>query len=85
MDVAAGELSVTLVNCYPHVGAAHIELRMNDCLVATLVSEGAPQTERIRVEPGTLTIVAKRIFEAESTGAPYDAGGWIVVESSVKP
>lgn len=85
MDVSDGELSVTLVNCYPHLGAAHVELLINEHVIATLVSEGAPQTVRIRVESGTLSFVAKRVFEAESTGAAYDAGGWIVVDMHAKP
>ncbi|MCC6798253.1 MAG: glycosyltransferase family 2 protein [Candidatus Hydrogenedentes bacterium] len=84
MDVKAGELSVTLVNCYPDLGAAQVALWANDCEVATLHAERAPQTERISVEPGTLTFVAKRVFEAESTGAAYDAGGWIVIDSPAK-
>lgn len=84
-EVSAGELSVTLVNCYPHLGPAQIELWMNDCVLATLASEFAPQTERLRVEGGTLTLAAKRVLEAESTGAAYDAGGWIIIESPIKP
>ncbi|MCC6155319.1 MAG: glycosyltransferase family 2 protein [Candidatus Hydrogenedentes bacterium] len=84
MQVSNGELSVTLVNCYPHLGAAIVELLMNDGVVAALTSEDAPCTVRFHVDAGILEIVAKRIFEAESTGAAYDAGGWIIVDSSVK-
>ena len=85
MDVSGGELSVTLVNCYPYLGAAHVELLMSDRVIATLVSDGAPKTDRIRVEAGTLEFVAQHMFEADSTGAAYDIGAWLSVNVHDNP
>jgi len=38
-DVEAGRLRVTLVNCYPALGSAHVDLRMDGRRVATLETD----------------------------------------------
>ncbi|MBM3290322.1 MAG: glycosyltransferase family 2 protein, partial [Candidatus Hydrogenedentes bacterium] len=78
-DVPGGGLSVTHANCYPHLGASCVELWQEGRLLATLTSEGAPRTERFAVNAGTVELTARRIFDAETTGGPYDIGGWIAL------
>ena len=79
-DAIAGELSVTHANCYPHLGAAAVELRVNGRLVATLISEGAPRTECFAVEAGAIELVSRTVFSREATGEPHDIGGWVALD-----
>jgi hypothetical protein len=81
-EVSAGELSVTHANCYPHLGATNVELQLNGRAIANLIADGAPRTERFAVEAGTLELVSRRLFDAESTGETFDIGGWIALHPS---
>ncbi len=81
-EVSAGELSVTHANCYPHLGATDVELQLNGRIMANLTANGAPRTERFAVKAGTLELVSRRLFDAETTGESFDIGGWIALHPS---
>jgi hypothetical protein len=79
MDVAPGRLRVTLVNCYPRLGNAGVDVSLNGQPVALLETPDSPQTV-LDVPPGVLEFKARRVFEAEETGELVDVGGWIALE-----
>lgn len=78
-ETAAGKLSVTHANCYPRLGEACVEVRLNGRTITKLVADSLPRTEDIEAEAGTLEFVSHRIFEREMTGAAFDIGGWIAL------
>jgi len=79
LDIEASRLSVVLVNCYPALGAAQVEVRVNGEPLATL-DTCARDEAIIDVPAGQLEFVARRIFYAEDTGKPIDIGGWLRVQ-----
>jgi hypothetical protein len=78
-DVAPGRLRVTLVNCYPRLGNARVDVSLNGQPVALLETPDSPQIV-LDVPSGVLELKARRIFEAEETGELVDMGGWITIE-----
>jgi len=78
-SVEAGRLRLILVNCYPQLGAASVEVRHNRVAVASLETPTTSETV-LDVASGTLEFVAGRIFEAEDTGETFDTGGWLAIE-----
>lgn len=79
VSVAPGRLRVTLANCYPALGQAGVNVFLDGGHLASL--ETARRQEHVLdVAGGTLTLVAKRIFEAEQTGAKVDLGGWVRID-----
>lgn len=76
LDVPAGTLQVSLVNCYPARGEARIALYLDETPLGELVAAeyaGAAY----KIEAGTLTIVAESIFKREESGGVLDAGAWM--------
>jgi len=79
MSVEAGRLRVTIVNCYPRLGPAVVDVSLDGHPIATL--EACERDEGVFDVPrGTLTFVARRIFDADDTGEAVDIGGWIGIE-----
>ena len=79
LPAAAGKLRVTIVNCYPRLGSAAVDICLDGEPVVTL--ETPDQSEQvIEVAGGTLEFVARRVFDADETGERVDIGGWIAVE-----
>jgi len=79
LDVGEGRLRVTVMNCYPHLGRAVIDITSEGRLVATLETDG--QVEQVLdVARGRVEFAAQRIFSADETGETFDIGGWIGVE-----
>ena len=79
VEVEAGMLRVTLVNCYPALGQVCIEVLSNGHHVASLETLDRQEC-LVEVAAGRLTFTAKRIFEAEKTGANVDLGGWVRID-----
>jgi GT2 family glycosyltransferase len=79
MEVPPGQLRVSLMNCYPALGQASVEVLLNGRRVALL--ETFDRQERvIEVSGGLLAFVSRRIFDADKTGERMDIGGWIRIE-----
>jgi hypothetical protein len=79
LDVEAGSLRVTHLNCYPALGQTCVEVFSNDHRITSLETLDSQECV-LEVPAGRLTFLAKRIFEAEDTGEKTDLGGWIAVE-----
>ena len=84
VDVPAGTLQVSLVNCYPACGDVRIALYLNDSPLGEChAPQGAETT--FTVEVGTLTIVANSLFPLEETSARADAGAWLRLQCNGRP
>jgi len=79
LDVEAGSLRLTHLNCYPALGQTCVEVFSNDHRITSLETLDSQECV-LEVPAGRLTFLAKRIFEAENTGEKMDLGGWIAVE-----
>jgi len=77
-DVPGGVLRVVHGNCYPRLGGTEVRVSMNGRTLAVLASTGLDET-RLEVPAGRLEFEARRIFDADDTGALADHGGWVAV------
>lgn len=77
-DVRAGRLSVSHTNCYPRLGATHVEVINNDRRLGVL-STGDRAEAVFEVEAGRIEFRSHRVFDAEATGERFDIGGWIAL------
>ena len=79
MRCESGQLRVTLVNCYPALGGAEVEVFAGGHVIARLAaSERAEQT--LTCPEGVLEFRAHQVFDADETGELCDFGGWLRVE-----
>ena len=79
MNCERGQLRVTLVNCYPALGNAEIEIAAGGEILALLVAQ--ERTEQSLACPsGRIEFRARHIFNAEDTRELCDFGGWLRVE-----
>jgi hypothetical protein len=79
-NVGAGRLRVSLMNCYPALGAAEVQVAMEGNELAQLSTLDTTEAI-IDVSGGRIEFEAGRIFEAESTGELMDLGGWLRIEA----
>lgn len=78
-ECGSARLRVTLVNCYPELGAAEVRLLRDGEEIARLVARG-PDAAVTEVSPGPVEFAALRVFLAEDTGEAMDCGGWLRLE-----
>jgi len=79
MPWEGGQLRITLVNCYPALGGAEVEVFAGGHVIARLAaSERAEQT--LTCPEGVLEFRAHQVFDADETGELCDFGGWLRVE-----
>lgn len=81
LDWDGGELRITLVNCYPALGEAEIEVLSGGQVIAQLSTVDRVQ-ESVTAPAGEIEFCAKRIFDADDTGEKCDFGGWLQVSKA---
>jgi len=79
VQVEAGELRVTTVNCYPRLGAVAVDVSQDGRPIARLETQDRAE-QVLTVSAGLLQFAAARIFDADDTGERMDIGGWIGIE-----
>jgi GT2 family glycosyltransferase len=81
MDWEGGELRITLVNCYPALGEAEVEILAGGQVIARLLT--SDRVEKVVMVPeGRLEFRANRIFDADDTGELSDFGGWLRIRKA---
>lgn len=83
-NLPEGTLQVSLVNCYPAAGAAHITLFHNDAPLGALEAESEAEAA-FDVDAGTLLVVAESLFPMEMTGEAADTGAWLQLRYNGEP
>ncbi|MFO7976821.1 MAG: glycosyltransferase family 2 protein [Candidatus Hydrogenedentota bacterium] len=83
MDWEGGELRITLVNCYPSMGVAEVEVFAGGQVIQQLVTTDRLQ-KSVTAPEGEIEFRAKRIFDADETGELCDFGGWLRIGKHVK-
>lgn len=78
LDVPGGDLRLTHANWYPRLGETDIEVLAEGKVIAELRTMGTAETVA-RVPGGAIEFRARRIFDADDTGALCDYGGWMSV------
>lgn len=74
-----GRLRLTLLNCYPDLGTASIEVRLNGAPIHVIETRNRAQSD-LELDSGQVEFLARRIFYAEDTGELVDLGGWLVLD-----
>lgn len=84
LNCEGGELRITLVNCYPALGDAEVEVLSGGQVIERLVT--SDRLERtVTVPEGLVEFQARRIFDADETGQLCDFGGWLQVGKHTTP
>jgi len=74
------KLRVVLINCYPELGTAEVEVSKGETKLAELRTRGRV-VHQIEIPEGGIDFIAGHIFDADDTGEPADFGGWLCVET----
>ena len=79
LETQGGDITLTLLNPYPALGAAEVAVEQEGRILLTL--EARRQTEqRLSLAPGVAVFRARHIFRAEDTGERIDLGGCLRIE-----
>lgn len=74
-----GRLRLTLVNCYPQLGTASVEVRLDGAPIHVVETSDHTESD-LKLDPGQVEFLARHIFYAEDTGELVDLGGWLVLD-----
>lgn len=78
LNVDTGILQIQVLNPYPKLGDAAVEIRQEGRMLQLMESSHTGPYS-VSVFSGTVDFISRRIFLAEETGEQFDIGAWLVI------